>query len=207
MVKYSTLLYFLFNDVTNRFSLPVNSNMKWFLPLLATCIATTFCSCDAVLTEKPVADSTDAILQEKLTGTWHADEKSFQIAFDTKGIGHAGSLEWRSDTFEISRGEIIATGIEGHYFLSFRSMEDDMPPGYFLSAFTFKDDNTISILPPDLKAIQGLVEKGDTKGKIEKKRYSTTIILPDAKELIRVARPFETYFKAERELLMKRLTD
>lgn len=176
-----------------------------FLP--ATVLAALFlCSCDAVITKSPVAESTDSPLQERLEGTWYKDDKALVVAFDSVGSGVIGGLEWKNDEFEVSQAELNAVEIDGQYYLSLKPLEEDDPEGYMFATFRLDKENEIQVFIPNLKEVEKLISEGKVSGKVDKGRYATSITVEDVEELIKAAKPVEQFFKTDEPLVMKRLT-
>ena len=182
--------------------------MKHFPALFAIAFAALLCSCDAVISKTPVADSTESPLQEKLEGTWYREGRSLQVAFDDEGVGFMASLEWRDGDFEMTKAMLNAIEVEGQHYLSLMPLdEEEEAPGHMISALSFPGENEIQILVPDLKKVEQLIADGKLKGTINKERYSTTILLEDAKGLIETARPVDEFFKTEEDMSLHRLPE
>lgn len=180
--------------------------MKFSLLPLTALTAMLLSSCDAVITQTPVADSTASPLQEQLEGTWYKDDRSMLIAFDTNGSGYVAGLEWRNDEFKISKAELNAVEADGNHYLSMKPLEEDGPDGYMFTAINLEKENEIQIYIPDLKKIETLISEGKVPGKVDKGRYSTMIHVDDVKLLIKEAKPLEDYFQVEDSMTLKRLS-
>lgn len=180
--------------------------MKVFLLPFIAIAALLLSSCDAVITQTPVADSTESPLQEKLEGTWYKDDRSMLIAFDSNGAGYVAGLEWRNDEFTISKAELNAVEVDGNYYLSMRSLDGGAPEGYMFTAFDLDKENEVRVYIPDLKKIETLITEGKVPGKVDKGRYSSTIHVDDVKLLIKEARPVEDYFRVEEKTILRRLS-
>jgi hypothetical protein len=169
------------------------------------------CSCSAVLTKAHIAEKTDDLLQEKLAGTWQHEDGVLQVEFDEEGKGHTGSLDWEDEAFRVSRGIVQAATIGENSFLTFEYISDDpddRPPGFMMTRVLFTEEGELRFQPADLKTFEKLVENGELKGKVEKGRYSTQVLIEDARPLIESSDSIDKLFpEPEEPLRFRRLPE
>lgn len=180
---------------------------SFFLALLGA-TGLCFCSCSVVLTKAPIADKTDAILQEQLSGIWQHEDGTIQFEFDSKGVGHVASLEWNEEKFSISQGEVQAATFQGESFLSLKPQvedPDEETPGMFFGHFFLTENEELRMRKADLDVFEKLVASGEVKGTVEKGKYSTQVIVEDVRPLLQNPDAVKELFTDKDALLLRRL--
>ena len=172
------------------------------LPLITIAIFLT--SCDAVLTTNHITDATTDLLQDELTGAWQAEDGVIQIEFDEGGTGHFAFLEWKEDQFEISQSRFQALQVKGITILTVESPDDDDDDGFALAAVRQAENNEMHAFAPQVNIFAKLVETDQMEGKVEKEKYTTTVIIEDAGKVVSDI-PLEKLFNFENKMVLKRI--
>ena len=157
-----------------------------------------------MLTTNHITDATTDLLQDELTGAWQAEDGVIQIEFDEGGTGHFAFLEWKEDQFEISQSRFQALQVKGITILTVESPDDDDDDSFALAAVRQAENNEMHAFAPQVNIFAKLVETDQMEGKVEKEKYTTTVIIEDAGKVVSDI-PLETLFNFENKMVLKRI--